>query len=74
LPKAFDLKLREIKLQYGLGSMEDEMEDRMVVSQEENRAESGEVERLQGEGERLALWQQNLDCPFLDQWISGVVS
>ena len=49
-PKAFKLKLREIELQYRLGSMEDEMEGRMVVSQEENRAESGEVEGLQGKG------------------------
>jgi len=55
LPEAFDLKLREIELQYGLGSMEDEMEDRMVVSQEENRAESGKVERSQGEGEKSQL-------------------
>jgi len=51
-PEAFDLKLREIELQYGLGAMEDQMEDMMVVSQDHNMVESGEVGGLQGEGEK----------------------
>ena len=50
LSKAFNLKLREIELQYGLGAMEDQMDNTIVVSQEENRAESGVVEGSQGEG------------------------
>jgi len=50
LSEAFHLKLREIELQYGLGVMEDQMDDRMVVSQEDNRAESGIVEGSQGKG------------------------
>jgi len=52
LSEAFDLKLREIKLQFGLGVMEDRMDNTMVVSQGENRAESGKVGGLQGEGEK----------------------
>jgi len=51
-PKAFDLKLREIELQYGLGVMEDWMEDMMVVSQDDNMVESGKVGGSQGEGEK----------------------
>ena len=51
-PKAFNLKLREIELQYGLGAMEDWVEDMMVVSQDDNMVESGEVGGLQGEGEK----------------------
>jgi len=50
--KAFNLKLREIELQFGLGVMEDRMDDTMVVSQEENRTESGKVGGSQGEGEK----------------------
>ena len=52
LSEAFNLKLREIELQFGLGVMEDQMDDTMVVSQEENRAESGEVGGSQGKGEK----------------------
>jgi len=57
-PGDFNLKLREIEQQYRLGSMEEQMEDLMVVSQKENMAGTGEVKKSQDEGEEVVIWGQ----------------